>query len=116
MVRTVGRKPGVSAWGCAWLAAAGTWTRISVRGCSPMGPEDASVRLGGVASGGENAEKRRVHVPCAAGTPRGEQRVSEDVRGWSFGFRVQGAGGYGAFVAVQRGPAGLPGRGSTCPA
>lgn len=63
---------------------------------------------------GKNAEKRRVHVPCAAGAPRGEQRVSDDVPSWSFGFRVQGAGGYGAFVAVQRGPAGLPGRGSTC--
>lgn len=52
VVRTVGRKPGVSALGCAWLAAAGTWTRIRVRGCSPMGREDASVRLGVVASGG----------------------------------------------------------------
>lgn len=30
MERTVGRKPGVSAWGYAWLAAAGTWTRIRV--------------------------------------------------------------------------------------
>lgn len=29
MGRTVARKPGVSAWGCAWLAA-GTWTRIRV--------------------------------------------------------------------------------------
>lgn len=89
-------------------------THQSGRQCSPMCREDASVGLGGVASAVGNAEKRRVHVPYAAGAPLWEQRVFSDVPGRSFGFRAQGAGRYAPLVAVQRGPAGLPGRGSTC--
>lgn len=60
----------------------------SGRQCSPMSREDASVGLGGVASRVGNAEKRRVHVPYAAGAPRREQRVFSDVPGRSFGFRA----------------------------
>jgi hypothetical protein len=91
-------------------------THQSGRRCSPMCREDAFVGLGGVASGVGNAEKCRVHVPPAAGAPRWEQRVFSDVLSRSFGFPAQGARGYAPLVAVQRGPAGLPGRGSTCQA
>lgn len=111
----------MSAWGYAWLAA-GPWTRIRVSArvhpcVGKMRPWGSGAwRVCVCVGGGVNAEKRRVHVPYAVGAPHREQRVSSDVPGLSFGFPAQGAGGYAPLVAVQRGPAGLPGRGSTCPA
>lgn len=70
---------------CAWLAAAGTWTRMRVS--SGLHPCVGKMRpWGSGAWRGGNAEKRCVHVPYTAGAPRGQQRASSDILGRSFGF------------------------------
>lgn len=67
---TVGRKPAGSAWGCAWLVEAGTWTHTGV----PAGVHECAGKVRSWGSGAwrvRDAEERHVRVPCPAEAARG---------------------------------------------